>query len=197
MKTLIISLKTLLFFTLLTGVAYPLLITGFSQVIFPGKANGSLIHKNNKLIGSKLIGQNFDTAVYFSSRPSAISYKPLPSGGSNFSLTSTQLKNLVNERKHKFIFFNQLDSLTNVPSEMLFASASGLDPHISPESALLQTDRIAKIRHLNSNQKDLLLNSIKNLTEAPQFLILGESRINVLILNLELEKIENLNANKK
>lgn len=193
MKTLIISLKALLFFTILTGVAYPLLITGFAQVVFPRKANGSLILKNNKLIGSELIGQNFDTSIYFSSRPSSTSYNPMPSGGSNFALTNTKLKNLADERKHQFIVFNQLDSLTNIPSEMLFASASGLDPHISPEAAMLQTDRIVKMRHLDNIQKDQLLSEIKKLTEAPQLLCLGENRINVLILNLELDKIDNIN----
>lgn len=197
MKTLIISLKALLFFTILTGVAYPLLITGFAQVVFPRKANGSLILKNNKLIGSELIGQNFDTSIYFSPRPSATSYNPIPSGGSNFALTNTKLKNIADERKHQFIVFNQLDSLTNIPSEMLFASASGLDPHISPEAAMLQTDRIVKMRHFNNNQRDRLLSIIKNVTEAPQFLLMGEQRINVLILNIKLDEIETIDLNNK
>lgn len=197
MKTLIVSLKALLFFTLLTGVAYPLLITGMAQVIFPGKANGSIIMKNNKPVGSELIGQDFDTSTYFSSRPSAISYNPMPSGGSNFSLTNTKLKNQVDERKLRFIALNQLDSLTNIPSEMLFASASGLDPHISPEAAYMQTGRIVKIRHFNNNQNDQLLSVIKSLTEAPQLLCLGERRINVLILNIKLDQIDKINVNNK
>lgn len=197
MKTLIVSLKALLFFTLLTGVAYPLLITGMAQVIFPGKANGSIIMKNNKPVGSELIGQDFDTSTYFSSRPSAISYNPMPSGGSNFSLTNTKLKNQVDERKLRFIALNQLDSLTNIPSEMLFASASGLDPHISPEAAYMQTGRIVKIRHFNNNQNDQLLSVIKNLTEEPQLLCLGEKRINVLILNIKLDEIDKINVNNK
>jgi potassium-transporting ATPase KdpC subunit len=108
MKTLIISLKIFLFFTILTGIIYPLFITGIAQIIFPSKANGSIIIKNNKLVGSKLIGQQFDSTIYFSSRPSAISYNPLPSGGSNYGLTNVNLKKLVTERKHKFIAFNQL-----------------------------------------------------------------------------------------
>ena len=88
MKTLFISLKIFLFFTILTGVIYPLFVTAIAQISFPAKANGSLIVKNNKLIGSELIGQHFDTLIYFSSRPSAVSYNPLPSGGSNFGLTN-------------------------------------------------------------------------------------------------------------
>jgi K+-transporting ATPase ATPase C chain len=197
MKTIIISLKIFLFFTILTGIIYPLLITGIAQVVFPAKANGSLIVKDNQVIGSELIGQKFDTSIYFMSRPSAVSYNPLPSGGSNYGLTNLKLKNLVAERKKQFIVFNQLDSLTVIPSEMLFASASGLDPHISPEAALLQVERIVKARHLDSNREQKLLQRIKDLTELPQFLCLGEDRINVLILNLELNKLDQNITNNK
>jgi len=197
MKSLIISLKIFLFFTILTGIIYPLLVTGIAQLVFPAKANGSLIFKNNQIIGSELIGQQFDSAVYFSSRPSAVSYNPLPSGGSNFGLTNAKLKNLATERKKKFIAFNQLDTLTKVPSEMLFASASGLDPHISPKSAFLQVDRIAKARNFGDSQKQELKKKIADLTETPQFLCLGETRINVLALNIELDKIIRNNANNK
>jgi len=196
MKTLIISLKIFLFFTVLTGIIYPLFVTGIAQVIFPFKANGSIIVKNNQVIGSELIGQQFDTAIYFSSRPSAVSYHPLPSGGSNYGLTNSKLKKLVQERKDQFITFNQLDSHTEIPSEMLFASASGLDPHISPEAALLQVDRISKGRHFNAIQKQKLADCVKHNTEGPQFLFLGEERINVLVLNLELDRIKGNNTNQ-
>lgn len=189
MKALVISLKIFLFFTILTGIIYPLFVTGIAQAVFPAKANGSLIVKNNKIIGSELIGQQFDTAIYFSSRPSAVSYSPMPSGGSNYGLTNKKLKDLVAERKKQFIAFNQLGSLTIIPSEMLFASASGLDPHISPQAALLQLNRIVKVRGFNSTQKQRLADCILKLTEEPQFLCLGEERINVLLLNLELDVI--------
>ncbi len=195
MKTLFIALKIFIFLTILTGIIYPLLITGIAQLVFPAKANGSLIVKDNKIIGSELIGQQFDSTIYFSSRPSAISYNPLPSGGSNYGLTNSKLKNLVDERKKRFIAFNQLDSTTAIPSEMLFASASGLDPHISPKAALLQLDRIVKARNFNSDQKQSLEKIINELTELPQFRILGQTRINVLKLNLELDKIGQ-NTNK-
>jgi K+-transporting ATPase ATPase C chain len=99
------------------------------------------------------------------------------------------LKELVTERKQQFIVFNELDSLTVIPSEMLFASASGLDPHISPEAAFLQVNRITKARKFNENQTRRLLRSIKEQTEKPQFLIFGEERVNVLLLNLSLDKI--------
>lgn len=197
MKTLFIALKIFLFFTILTGVAYPLLVTGIAQVAFPSKANGSLIVKDNKTVGSELIGQKFDSLIYFTSRPSAVSYNPLPSGGSNFGLTNAKLKHSVDSLKKHFIAFNQLDSTTIVPSEMLFASASGLDPHISPHAALLQVDRICKIRNFDNNQKDRLLQRVNELSEKPTFMVLGEDRINVLDLNLELNKLDvNFKNNK-
>jgi K+-transporting ATPase ATPase C chain len=190
MKTLIISIKIFLFFTVLTGIIYPLLVTGIAQVVFPAKANGSLIVKNNQIIGSELIGQQFDSVIYFSSRPSAVSYNPLPSGGSNYGLTNVKLKNIVAERKQQFNNFNLLDSMNVVPSEMLFASASGLDPHISPEAAMLQVDRIAKARNFRTEQKQKLIECVNKNIEGPQYLILGEPRINVLLLNLEADKIQ-------
>lgn len=193
MKTLKISLKIFLFLTVLTGIVYPLLVTGIAQITFPGKANGSLISENNKIIGSELIGQQFDTAMYFSSRPSAVSYNPLPSGGSNYGPTNVKLKNLVAQRKSQFIAFNQLDSLTVIPSEMLFASASGLDPHISPQAALLQVNRVAKARNFNSLQKQRLVDLIHSDTENPQYGVLGEERINVLNLNLQIDRLLKIN----
>jgi K+-transporting ATPase ATPase C chain len=189
MKTLFIAFKIFIFFTILTGIVYPLMVTGIAQLVFPSKANGSLIIKDDKMIGSELIGQQFDSTIYFSSRPSAISYNPLPSGGSNYGLTNIKLKNLVDERKEKFISFNLLDSTIEIPSEMLLASASGLDPHISPKAALLQLDRIVKARNFTFNQKQNLENLIKELTESPQFKVFGQERINVLKLNLELDKM--------
>ena len=189
MKTLIISLKIFLFFTVLTGIIYPLFVTAIAQITFPARANGSLIVKNNKIIGSELIGQRFDTLIYFSSRPSAVSYNPLPSGGSNFGLTNAKLNHSVDSLKKQFIIFNQLDSLTEIPSEMVFASASGLDPHISPKAALLQLERISKVRHFNVSQNQLVLKAINELSESPEFTFLGESRINVLLLNLKLDEI--------
>ncbi|MCK9207609.1 MAG: potassium-transporting ATPase subunit KdpC [Salinivirgaceae bacterium] len=190
MKSFIISLKIFLFLTMLTGVVYPLLVTGIAQVAFPAKANGSLIIKDNKPIGSKLIGQQFDSVIYFTSRPSVISYNPLPSGGSNFGLTNSKLKVRVDETKKQFIEFNGLDSLTEIPSEMLFASASGLDPHISLTAALLQVDRIAKVRNFDKNQKQLLLLKIGEYTESPQFGCFGQERVNVLELNITLDILE-------
>lgn len=191
MKTLIISIKIFLFLTVLTGIIYPLFVTGFAQLVFPSKANGSLIINDNKVVGSELIGQQFDSAIYFTSRPSAISYNPIPSGGSNYGLTNSKLKQQVVERKHHFIQFNQLDSLTAIPAEMLFASASGLDPHIPKQAALLQMKRVANARNFNDVQKQKLIACVNRITEKPQILVLGEERVNVLLLNLEIDKIKN------
>jgi potassium-transporting ATPase KdpC subunit len=184
-----IALKFLLAMTILTGVLYPLLMTGLAQLAFPHKANGSLIIKNGKIIGSELIGQKFDSSIYFWSRPSAIGYNPIPSGASNYGPTSDTLKKLVAARRILFAKMNSLSDPLSTPKEMVFASGSGLDPHISPEAALKQVDRVALARHFNNIQKEILLDKIKEMTEGPQFLYLGESRINVLMLNLELDKI--------
>jgi K+-transporting ATPase ATPase C chain len=190
MKTLFTALKIFLLLTVVTGILYPLFITGIAQLVFPEKANGSLIVKGDITIGSKLIGQQFDSTIYFTSRPSAVLYNPLPSGGSNYGLTSIKLRNLFTERKNQFLAFNQLDSTTEIPSEMLFSSASGVDPHISPKAAMLQFERVAKARNFSIGKREELLRSLKELSEPPQFLFLGEDRINVLILNLELNKLD-------
>jgi len=190
MKTqLQIAIKIFALFTVLCGIAYPLLITGIAQLAFPAKANGSLIVHDNKVIGSELIGQKFDSIIYFSSRPSATDYNPLPSGGSNLGPTSSKLKQLVADRTARFAKFNQLSGSEAIPSEMVYASGSGLDPHISPKAALLQVERIAQARHFDSSRKQQLLQVINKLEEAPQFSVLGENRINVLALNLELDKL--------
>lgn len=189
MKTLLIALKAFIFFTILTGILYPLLITAIAQLVFPDKANGSLIVKDHRVVGSELIGQKFDQNRYFSSRPSAIDYHPLPSGGSNLAPSSARLKQRVDSLKQAFLTSNHLDSLCNLPSEMIFASASGLDPHISPQAAFLQVARIQHARGLDDRQKEQLLNIINQITLPPQFQLFGEQRINVLQLNMRLDEI--------
>lgn len=177
--------------TILTGIIYPLLMTGVAQITFPAKANGSLIMKDGKIIGSELIGQKFDSTIYFWSRPSAIDYNPIPSCGSNFGPTSAKLKKQVADRRASFAGSNSINDTLSIPKEMIFASASGLDPHISPNAALLQVERIVSARQLDNNKKQQLMQAIKELSEEPQLSILGESRINVLALNLELDKLSN------
>jgi len=192
MKIITLSLKIFLVMTILTGIAYPLLVTGVAQVAFPSKANGSLITKDNKIIGSELIGQQFDSCIYFTSRPSAINYDAACSGASNLSMTSAKLHQQVEERRKTFLRFNELDSTTAVPTEMLNASASGLDPHISVKAALLQVNRIAKARQMKSLQKEQLVQLIdKNATLNTTNNQLRRY-INVLQLNLQLDALNPL-----
>ena len=188
---ILISVKIFVLLTVLLGAGYPLLVTGLAQLAFPDKANGSLIRDGNRLVGSELIGQKFDNDLYFSSRPSSTGYNTLPSGGSNLGPTSSKLKQLVADRKIQFREFNQLAGSEDVPSEMLFASASGLDPHISVAAALLQVDRICTVRLFTEMQKKQLLQLVGDLTESPQFGLFGEERVNVLNLNMKLDKIKN------
>lgn len=190
-KQTIIALKFLLVMSVLTGIIYPLIMTGLAQLAYKSEANGSLVERDGKIIGSELLGQKFDSSIYFWSRPSATNYGTVPSGASNYGPTSDTLKKQVEARRLLFSSVNLIPDSLTIPKEMIFASASGLDPHISPESALMQVDRIIKSRNFNNIQKERLLKKIKELTESPQFLLLGEARINVLMLNLELDKIEN------
>lgn len=190
MKYLIPAVRIKIFMTILLGLAYPFLMTGISQVVFPRQANGDLLKRGDQIIGSKLIGQNFERVEYFWSRPSAISYNPLPSGGSNLGQTSQTLKDLVNERRLK-IKSSHSDQIIEVPQDLLFASASGLDPHISPEAAHYQILRVAKARHMSEEQ---ILNLIEQATEKRSLGFLGEPFVNVLVLNLALDKSQDIEA---
>jgi potassium-transporting ATPase KdpC subunit len=189
LKTHIISsIKILVIMTILTGILYTVLTTVIAQLVFPNKSSGSMIEKNGEVIGSELIAQKFLSDKYFRSRPSAIDYNPLPSGASNLGPTSRVLKDFVEERRKHFIEENFLPLNTIAPTEMLFASGSGIDPHISPEAALLQVDRIAQARGFDEQKKALLKTLVQNHIEAPQFGFLGETRVNVLKLNLALDE---------
>ena len=193
----ILALKFLLVMTVLTGLLYPLFITVIAQVTYPSRSNGSLILKDGTVTGSELIGQKFDSPIYFWSRPSVTGYNPIPSGATNYGPVSDTLRKLVSFRRDYFAGMNSIKDVMSVPKEMIFASASGLDPHISPEAALLQVERISNARHLDNLHKGKIIEKINDLTEPPQFLILGEERLNVLILNIELDKIaETSNINK-
>ena len=188
-KLIILSFTSLIIFTVLTGVIYPLLITGIAELFFPYQADGSLIKSGDKIIGSELISQKFDTSIYFWSRPSAIDDNPMPSGASNWGPTSDTLKKVVEIRRNSYDSLNFLPPNTNVPEDAVFASGSGVDPDISIENAKLQIDRIAKARNFDDNKKKKLIELVNNLSEKPQFGLLGDPRINVLKLNLELDKL--------
>jgi potassium-transporting ATPase KdpC subunit len=188
-KQILITLKYFAAITIVTGIIYPLFITLISIIIFPGKASGSLIEKDGKIIGSELIGQKFESDKYFWSRPSAVDYNPSPSSGSNLGPTSAALKKSFDERKKNFIEKNMIKDGSVVPNEMFFASASGVDPNISPLSAKLQLERVAKARNFDNSKKEKLVQLINSLTEKPQFGFLGNSVVNILLLNLNLDKM--------
>lgn len=145
--------------------------------------------KDGKIVGSELIGQKFDSSIYFWSRPSAIDYNPIPSGATNLGPTSDKLKKQVEERRILFVKMNSLADTSVIPKEMIFASGSGLDPHISPEGAMLQLNRVSTARNLDETKKQQIQQLIKNMTEKPQFSLFGETRINVFELNLALDNI--------
>jgi potassium-transporting ATPase KdpC subunit len=189
MRTIITSLKAIFVLTILTGIVYPALVIILSHFIFPLRANGSLVTVNGDIIGSELIAQKFQSEKYFWSRPSAIDYNPLPSGASNLGPTNRSLQKSVEQRKTFFTEKNFLSSNVALPAEMIFSSGSGVDPHISPEAALLQVQRIALARGFDEVKVSKLRSTIQKATEPLQFGFLGKPRINVLLLNIELDKI--------
>jgi potassium-transporting ATPase KdpC subunit len=186
-KQILPGLRINIFATILFGVVYPLVITGISQLAFPHKANGSLIISDGKTIGSELIGQNFTRPEYFQPRPSAAGndgYDPTASGGSNFGPTNQKLIDRVKASIEKFRKENP-DYTGPIPADLVTASASGLDPHLSPDSAKAQAPRVAKARGATLGQVQRL---ITQFTEIPSLGLLGEPRVNVLELNLTLDR---------
>jgi len=180
-------LLLLVFLALLCGGLYPLLVTLLAQSLFPVRANGSLIRMHGRVAGSMLLAQEFKASGYFQTRPSVCNTVAVPSGASNSAPTSAVLRDSIVQRHVRFLAENGLDPNTVVPSEMLCASGSGLDPHISPEAALLQVGRIAGQRHLNTVQKMALVDWVARMTESRQWGIFGKPRVNVLGLNLVLD----------
>jgi K+-transporting ATPase ATPase C chain len=180
------SFRMLVVMTVLTGVAYPLIVTGISQVAFPDQANGSLILEKDKIVGSRLIGQPFSEPKYFWSRGSATSpmpYNGASSGGSNLGPTNPALKEAV-EGRVKALRDAGASASQQVPADLATASGSGLDPHISPAAAEFQVARIAAARKI---PEEKLRELVKQHTEGRQWGVLGEPRVNVLPLNLALD----------
>ncbi len=182
-----VACKALLFFTLLFGFAYPLAITGMAQLFFPKQANGSLLVNKEKVAGAHYIGQQFTSDKYFWGRPSAANYQTLPSQGSNLSLDSSKLFQAVAERRQKLLEAHSLPADTPLPADLLFSSASGLDPHISKEAALLQIARIAAKRNIPSHQ---LAQLIEKHIDEKIGKIFQKRYVNVLQLNLALDAFE-------
>ena len=189
MKTLIRPAVTLfVLLSIITGLIYPLLVTGIGQAAFPAQAAGSLIERDGKLIGSRLIGQNFTDPKYFWGRPSATApqpYNAAASGGSNLGPLNPALQDAV-ESRVKALRAADPGNTQPVPIDLVTASASGLDPHISPAAADYQIARVARARGL---APEAVRNLVVQHTEARQWSVFGESRVNVLELNLALDAL--------
>ena len=176
----------LLILTLITGVIYPLAVTGIAQVIFPSQANGSLIIVDGKAVGSELIGQQFDDPSYFWGRPSAAGYNAAASSGSNYGPLNPALTDMVQSRIDVLNAADP-DNTLPIPVDLVTASGSGLDPHISVAAALYQVHRVASAHGLSETDVQSLVE--KN-TDGRQFGFLGEPRVNVLKLNLALNALQ-------
>ncbi len=188
------ALLIFLSLTFITGIAYPLLITGIAQAAFPREANGSLVVADGKVVGSSLIGQSFDEPGYFWGRVSATSlwpYNASSSSGSNLGPSNPRLIDAV-KRRLNALHAADPNNPRPVPVDLVTSSASGLDPHISPAAALYQIPRIARARNMNVAQLERL---VAGATQTPLWGVLGESRVNVLLINLSLDQAASDDSN--
>ena len=191
MKTLFTELRTslvmILCLTLVVCGIYPVVVWALGQILFPHQANGSLIEVNGRAVGSSLIGQPFNGPGYFHTRPSSAGYgyDASSSGGSHLGPLSKRLLEQVQERMSRYRQINNLDPDVSIPADAVTSSASGLDPHISVRNALLQAPRVARARGL---ALDEVVHCVRTFTRDRQYHVLGEPRVNVLLLNLALDR---------
>jgi K+-transporting ATPase ATPase C chain len=190
MRQLKTAVLILIIFSFLLGVVYPLVMTGIAQLFFSHRANGSMIVSNGKIIGSELIGQQFLLPTYFHSRPSDCDYNAASSSSSNLGPSNPELFKQVRERINRARAENEIADSTKIPADLVLASASGLDPEISPQSALLQVARIAKSRNLSITTVQQL---IEQNIQQPFIGVFGQPRVNVLTLNIALDSISGQN----
>jgi len=169
----------------LCGFMYSAVATGFGQVLFPNQANGSLLIENNRVLGSSLVSQPFAQAQYFQPRPSASKYDPMAMSGSNMARTNPELHKIVEQRLDKISAQEHIEK-SKIPADLVTASGSGNDPDISVQSAMIQVKRVAQARHLSEQQ---IMQLVQAYTTQPTFGILGQTRVNVLELNIALDQI--------
>lgn len=184
-RLIIVSIRMALVTLVLTGVAYPLVVTGIASVAFPSQAAGSLVSLEGRTVGSSLIGQAFESPAYFHGRPSAAGdgYDAMASGASNLGPTSRVLSDQVRRRARAAAV---AEGIASIPVDLLTASGSGLDPHISPDAALVQVARVARERGLEASAVRAL---VERRIERRDFGLLGEPRVNVLLLNIDLDAL--------
>ena len=177
------GLRLTLIFVIILGVIYPLVVTGISNLFFPKQAKGSLVYNKNVLVGSSLIGESFTDNKWFQGRPSAVNYDSSKSGGPNTATSNPEFKKNLEKNLQDFLAKNPTVKKQDVPADMITASASGLDPEISVQSARLQAERVAKANGMSVNDVNKLIDS----TKSGKFLgLFGQERVNVLTLNLKL-----------
>ena len=169
----------------LCGFLYSATVTGLGQLLFPAQANGSLIELDGKILGSSLVAQPFTDPKYFQPRPSAANYDPMAMAGSNMARTNPELTKIIEQRIADIEARDHIEG-RQIPSDLVTASGSGIDPEISLKSAMIQVKRVAEARHLSDQQ---VIELIQQYTLKPTFGVLGQERINVLELNLALDQI--------
>ena len=170
----------------LCGFLYSATVTGLGQLLFPAQANGSLIKLDGKILGSSLVAQPFTDPKYFQPRPSAANYDPMAMAGSNMARTNPELTKIIEQRIADIEARDHIEG-RQIPSDLVTASGSGIDPEISLKSAMIQVKRVAEARHLSDQQ---VIELIQQYTLKPTFGVLGQERINVLELNLALDQIK-------
>jgi len=183
------AFRLFLVLMLLTGVIYPMGITIAAKYFFTAHACGSMVTRNGMPVGSALLAQKFESERYFHPRPSACDFATIPSGAGNQGPTSKALKQAVQERARNLRIAHALQPDAPVPADLLFASGSGLDPHISPEALAFQMAGVAKARGFTPDKRAQMEKLARSFIELPQFGIFGEPRVNVFLLNLALDAL--------
>ncbi len=189
MKQLTQCFRLFLVLVILTGIVYPLLVTLVAQLAFHSQAEGSLVSVDGKIAGSSLLAQKSVSPKYFWPRPSADDYGTVASGASNLGPSSAALKKAIDGFASTARTTYKLTDDAPLPDDLITTSASGLDPHLSPEAARLQIDRVAEARGFTDEQKHKLAALVESHIEGPQLGFLGNARVNVLLLNLDLDKL--------